>query len=279
MPVVLWIRRRKFTALTLSSSPWSITLRTSCGSTSAIVTCNTPGPQPNAIGRYRLAKGTRCPGSATSLSSLRRTSRLASSSMNAKLYNVSDSCGYSWLGVVFCGMNSSSKSCTRLFIMQIVLLIGRSQRLSLIDGLLTLGNCLGKLCGTMLTGTLQNTDISLERYIVRQLEVGSKTTRFNAIDVQQYELFICGRAVLTVHTALLSCTQDAIQDGHAHSFDFALSKTKTIAKAKLRGSCLPLRLAFLGICLDPWDHLAFGGKNLPILHWLTCNGLCYLDGQ
>ena len=85
----------------------------------------------------------------------------------------------------------------------------------------------------MLAATLQNADISLKRHIVRELEMGSKTTRFDAIDVRQHKLIICRRTALTVHSALLRCTQDAIQYGHTHSLGFTLSKTKTIAKAKL----------------------------------------------
>src|SRR5579883_1759374 len=85
-PVVRVISRRRFTALTLSSLPWSMTFNTSRGPINESVICSPPVPHPNAIGSSRGANGTWCPGMATALSSARRTSRLLCSSRNAKLY-------------------------------------------------------------------------------------------------------------------------------------------------------------------------------------------------
>ena len=57
-PVDDVIRRRRLTALTPSSSPWSMTLTTSSAPMTASVTCRPPEPQPRATGISREPNGT-----------------------------------------------------------------------------------------------------------------------------------------------------------------------------------------------------------------------------
>ena len=81
-PVVFAMSRRRFTALTLASSPWSITLMVSSAPTQASVIWRPPVPQPRAIGISRDPNGTWWPGIATALRIVRRISRFAMSSRN-----------------------------------------------------------------------------------------------------------------------------------------------------------------------------------------------------
>lgn len=57
-PVCPTMRRRRFTAFTPASSPWSMTFTASSGPTMARVICRPPDPQPRDTGISREPNGT-----------------------------------------------------------------------------------------------------------------------------------------------------------------------------------------------------------------------------